>query len=148
MSRNRSYTDESAAVQAHLKISQSIILRMSANSSSCKTWCITILAAILVVLADKGNPNYALIAFVPTILFLILDAYYLALERCFRESYNLFIDKLHNGQITASDLYSVGPSKSYLKPVLKSFLSFSIWPFYLTLGVMILLSARFIISNP
>ncbi|MGN2393596.1 hypothetical protein ACTFO6_19145, partial [Pelomicrobium sp. G1] len=75
-------------MQAHPSIAQAVIQRMASNSASCKAWCITLVAAILVIVADKGKPKYALIAVIPTVLFLVLDAYYLALERCFRVSYN------------------------------------------------------------
>ena len=93
------YGENSQAVQAHLSITQSVIQRMASNSTSCKTWCITLVSAILVVVADKGKPRYALIAVIPTVLFLVLDCYYLALERMFRRSYNSFIDKLHQGEV-------------------------------------------------
>lgn len=134
------YSEESPAVQAHLEIVQSVIQRMASNSSSSKAWCITLVAAILVIVADKGKSNYALIALIPTLLFLLLDAYYLALERCFRASYNEFIDKVHSGQVANTDLYAIVPKGSLIKMLFQSLKSFSIWPFYLMLGVMILLS--------
>lgn len=140
------YGEDSAAVQAHLSITQSVIQRMASNSVLCKTWCITLVSAILVIVADKGRPTYALIAGVPTILFLVLDTYYLALERGFRVSYNSFIKKLHEGQVEAADLYAVTPLGSVLKSFGKSLLSFSIWPFYLTLILMILLTKWVVIS--
>jgi hypothetical protein len=145
MSDERKYGEESPAVQAHLGIAQSVIQRMASNSASCKAWCITLVAAILVIVADKGKPSYALIAAIPTLLFLVLDAYYLALERCFRASYNEFIDKVHSGRIAASDLYAVVPRGSLVKVFARSLGSFSIWPFYLTLGVMIWLSMWIVI---
>ncbi len=46
-------TEESASVQSHLQIMQNIIQRMAMNSTSCKAWCITIVSAILVIIADK-----------------------------------------------------------------------------------------------
>ena len=146
MSNERSYGEESPAVQAHLGIAQSVIQRMASNSASCKAWCITLVAAILVIVADKGKPSYALIAVLPTLLFLVLDTYYLALERCFRTSYNQFIEKVHGGQVVASDLYAITPCGSLPKAFAQSLGSFSIWPFYTTLGVMIWLSMRFVIS--
>lgn len=141
----RTYGEESAAVQAHLGIVQSVIQRMASNSASCKAWCITLVAAILVIVADKGKPSYALIAAIPTLLFLVLDAYYLALERCFRASYNEFIDKVHGGRVVATDLYAVTPKGLLAKAVAQSLGSFSIWPFYVTLGVMIWLSMWIVI---
>ena len=79
MADNGQFREDSPGVQAHLGISQSVIQRMASNSASCKAWCITLVSAILVIVADKGNPQYALIAIIPTALFLILDSYYLAL---------------------------------------------------------------------
>jgi hypothetical protein len=99
----------------------------------------------LVIVADKGKPQYALIAIVPTALFLVLDSYYLALEKMFRQSYNNFIEKLHNGKVMASDLYAVSPHGSQFKNLFVSMLSFSIWPFYLTLFAMIWVTKLFII---
>lgn len=131
------YDENSPAVQAHLSITQSIIQRMAANSASCKAWCITLVAAILVIVAGQNKPRFALIAGIPALLFLVLDAYYLALEREFRRTYNAFIQKLHDGDVGAADLYSVEPSRSIITPLLSAILSFSIWPFYLTLGFLI-----------
>jgi len=135
---NNDYKENSQAVQAHLGIMQSVIQRMASNSSSCKAWSITVVSAILVIVADKGKPQYALLAAVPTLLFGMLDVYYLALEKMFRQSYNSFIDKLHDRKIVASDLYVVSPEGSMLKACGKAVLSFSIWPFYIALAGMIL----------
>ena len=55
-------------------------------------------------------------------------------------SYNEFIDKVHSGQVANTDLYAVVPKGSLIKMLFQSLKSFSIWPFYLMLGVMILLS--------
>ena len=137
MPTNTEFRENSEAVQAHLSITQSVIQRMAANSASCKAWCITLVSAILVVVADKGKPQLVLIALIPTVLFLVLDSYYLALEKMFRHSYNSFIDKLHRGKIAASDLYAVVPTGNATKMCFGALLSFSVWPFYLTLFVMI-----------
>jgi hypothetical protein len=113
---------------------------MASNSTSSKAWCITLVSAILVIVADKGKPNYAWLAVIPTMLFLVLDAYYLALEKGFRDAYNGFIDKLHRGGVQPSDLYAVAPSGSIAKQFLRSLVSFAVWPFYLTLLLMIYLA--------
>ncbi len=141
------YKENSPAVQCHLGILQSVIQRMASNSSSSKAWSITLVSAILVIVADKGNPQYALISIIPTFLFLVLDAYYLALEKGFRNSYNDFIDKLHSGKVTSSDLYAVNPKGGIFKQFLKSLISFSVWPFYLTLLVMIIIAKEIVIQQ-
>lgn len=144
---NSQHDLNSQAVQKHLDITQSVIQRMASNSSSCKTWCITLVSAILVLVADKGKPDYAFIAAIPAILFLALDTYYLALERGFRASYNSFINKLHSCKVDASDLYVVSPRGNLLIAFLRSLASFSIWPFYVTLLGMILLAKTIVIAS-
>ena len=42
-----------------------------------------------------------------TVLFPVLDAYYLGLEKGLRTSYNSFIDELHEHKLKPSDLYVV-----------------------------------------
>ena len=135
----------SQAVQAHLGIMQGVIQRMATNSASSKGWCITLVAALLVVVADKGKPQLALIALIPTLLFLALDAYYLALEKAFRQSYNHFIEKLHSSKLSASDLYVVEPEGNLARLAFRAIRSFSIWPLYATLLVMIVLVRIFVI---
>ena len=130
---------ESSAVQKHLEITQGVITRMAENSRSCKLWCVTLVSAVLVLVARTENPEYALIALIPAILFLILDTYYLALERGFRDSYDAFVRKLHQEELTLPDLYPVAPSGSNLGRFTASLVSFSIWPFYPTLVLMIFL---------
>lgn len=128
---------DSPAVQSHLGILQSVIQRMATNSSSAKAWCITLVSAILVLVADKSKPEYAWIAAIPTALFLVLDAYYLGLEKGFRNAYNDFIDRLHAEDLAVADLYQVSPKGSVFVLLMKSLFSFSVWPFYVTLAVTI-----------
>ncbi len=118
---------------------QSVITRMAENSRSCKLWCVTLVSAVLVLVARTEKPEYALITLIPASLFLILDTYYLALERAFRESYNGFVRKVSEGTLTAADLYRVAPSGSVPRYFIACLKSFSIWPFYPTLIVMILI---------
>lgn len=137
-------SEESASVQSHLSIMQSVITRMAANSTSCKTWCITIVSAILVLISDKSKPELAWLALIPTFLFMTLDAYYLGLEKAFRSAYNNFIEKLHRKDIKLEDLFSVVPSTDTLFKQLDALKSFSVWGFYLPLFILIFL-ARFVI---
>ena len=142
--QSKSFDESSPSVQTHLGILQATIQRMASNSSSSKAWCITVVSAVLVIVADKGKPDFALISLIPTTLFLILDAYYLALEKGFRESYNNFVKKLHDGQLQSVDLYSVSPKGNILKHRLEALKSFSVWGFYLTL-IFLILRARNIV---
>ena len=131
---------ESASIQTHLGILKNVIQRMAANSSASKAWCVTLVSAVLVIVADKGKPDYAYIAFLPTLVFAALDAYYLALEKAFRTAYNEFISKLHNKALTESDLYSVAPKGNMSELQWQSFKSFSVWGFYVSLAVLIFIA--------
>lgn len=141
-----SLTEESASVQAHLQILQAIIQRMATNSTSCKAWCITIVSAILVLIADKGKPNLVLLAFLPTFLFLTLDAYYLALEKAFRASYNSFVRKLHGNELQLDDLFSVVPRSDMTQNQVEALKSFSVWGFYGALAVLVLVTKQIVLA--
>ena len=142
--KTNSLDELSPSVQSHLGILQGVIQRMAANSTQCKTWCITIVSAIIVIIADKEKPDLAWIALLPSILFFCLDTYYLALEKSFRYSYNDFVCKLHSGRIITNDLYSVLPKGSMCKHTINAIKSFSIWGFYLGLIILVAL-ARFVV---
>ncbi len=136
----RPLSEVSPSVQAHLSILQTIIQRMAANSTSCKTWSVTVVSAVLVIVADKGKPDFAFIALIPTFLFLALDAYYLALEKAFRASYAEFVEKIHSGAAKAKDLYTIAPKGNHSKHQIEALKSFSVWGFYVTLFVLIVLA--------
>ena len=143
-SKNISLDESSPSVQTHLGILQGVIQRMAGNSGQCKAWCITIVSAILVIVADKSKPDYAWIALLPTILFLSLDTYYLSLEKGFRKSYNEFVLKIHSGTLFPNDLYSVEPAGEMGRHRINSLKSFSVWGFYLGL-IILLIVARFVV---
>lgn len=141
MSENHFEIDpEAASIQTHLGIMQNVIQRMSSNSSSCKAWCVTLVSAVLVIVADKGKPEYAWIAMLPTIIFAALDTYYLALEKAFRDSYNDFISKIHSKSLSESDLYSVIPKGNMSRHQWESIKSFSVWGFYISLALLIVIT--------
>ena len=106
---------------------------MAENSRSCKVWCVTLVSAILVLVARTGEPRHALLALAPTLLFLLLDAYYLALERAFRKSYDAFVAKLHTGGLATADLYVVKPTGMGIGLVWACIRASSVWPFYVVL---------------
>lgn len=142
----RKLDETSPSIQVHLEIVQSVIQRMAENSVSCKTWCITIVSAILVIVADKGNSSHLWIALFPTVLFAILDAYYLALEKGFRNSYNLFVRRLHEGVLTQDDLYLIVSSGVDLKLQMQALKSFAVWGFYIPVIVLIMIVRSVVIS--
>ena len=137
MTEDATPNENSPAVHAHLSIMQAVIARMAEGSRSCKTWCVTIISAILVLGAGMSEFDHLWIAYVPLVLFLGLDMYYLALERRFRASYNVFLHKLRNGAITLADLFEVTPSGSAARSWVATLGSVAVWPFYFVLAGVI-----------
>ena len=113
---------------------------MAENSRSCKVWCVTLVSAVLVLVARTGEPAHALIALAPTALFYVLDAYYLALERGFRRSYSNFVRRIHQEQATTSELYAVVPDGSIAGGTLWAMhRSFAVLPFYAAVAGTVLI---------
>ena len=131
----------SPAVQSHIEVMQGVVNRMAENSRSCKVWCVTLVAAVLVLVARTGEPQHALIALVPIFLFLFLDSYYLALERAFISAQNAFVGKLHKGELKTTDIYKVAPiGMGWLLVLRCLFGSVSILPFYVLVAATVLVA--------
>ncbi len=142
-------TFDSPSVQSYVTILQNIITRMATNSTGCKTWCITLVSAVIVIVADKGKPSYIWISVIPIMLFGLLDAYYLLLEKTFREKYNEFIKKVHDATATINDMFIVAPSsgvKITTVEWIKAAGSTSVWPFYSLLLVMLVIVKAWILK--
>ena len=136
---------DSPSVQSHLTMQQGVINRLASNSASCKTWCVTLVSAIVVVVAEHDRPKLLYTALIPIILFFALDAYYLGLERSFRSAYGEFVRKLHAGLATIDDVFILHPASGppgLMFTVFRAMLSISVWPFYATLAVLLALVAE------
>jgi hypothetical protein len=125
-----------------------VIARMATNSANCKTWCITLVSALIVLIADKGKTKLIPIALIPVLLFRFLDAYYLGQERAFREAYNEFVQRSHAPTpndpkaiipATTTDLFRVAPKRGFkvVTYTVDALKSFAICPFYLSLLTML-----------
>ena len=68
MAQEPALNHNSAAVQKHLEMVQGVIARMAENSRACKLWCVTLVSAVLVLVARTEKPDYALIALIPAVL--------------------------------------------------------------------------------
>ena len=77
----------------HLEMIESIINRMGNNSFLLKGWAVTLLSGIF-VLSDKDTDKmFFLVAYIPIIVFWLLDSYYLFQERLFRYHYDKVRDR-------------------------------------------------------
>ena len=72
----------------HLEIIQATINRMSTNSFLLKGWSVT-LVSVLIALTDQNSyKRYFLIAYLPIIVFWLLNGYFLSQERRYRKLYD------------------------------------------------------------
>lgn len=128
----------STLTETHLNALQSVIQRMAGNSAACKTWCIGLVTGVLSFSVNRKMPGY--IVYVPIVMLMLMDMYYLYLERHFRELYNTFVRKVFSDEIEPDDFTINKPGETGLKFVLRQyaacFLSLSILPFYAVLAVM------------
>jgi hypothetical protein len=75
--------------EKHLEFIQSAIARMGTNSFQMKSWNVALASAAIGFAAAKdSHPQAAELALVPSFVFWLLDAYYLGLERAFRDLYD------------------------------------------------------------
>lgn len=86
----------------HLEFIQNIISRMAGNLFFLRGWTITLIGALLALLS-KGNNSAYLIYFliIITLVFWILDGFFLSQERLFRDLYN-HVRKLKEEEIDFS----------------------------------------------
>lgn len=85
--------------EKHLEFLQSNISRMNQCSFQMKGWAITIVSALIAVYVATisngcgGNKFFIFVAIAPTVLFWVLDSFYLSKERKFIGIYNDVIHK-------------------------------------------------------
>ncbi|RZK15659.1 MAG: hypothetical protein EOO43_14830 [Flavobacterium sp.] len=72
----------------HLDFILKVIDRMSSNSFLLKGWTVTLNAAVIALVVKDEIYNGWLIGLVSGYLFWIIDAYYLSIERKFRQLYD------------------------------------------------------------
>lgn len=133
---------ENSAVQFHISMLQGIINRMANNSANCKTWIVTLVTAMLVLLLEKKiklpNPWISLI---PVVLLYLLDCYYLCLERITISVQNTFLGSLSKESEEYIDLlYKVeglGLRRTRLRGMIKALISLSTLPFYILVAMIV-----------
>lgn len=122
---------------AHLGMIQSIIARLSGFSANAKTFCITILAALVAVAFQKPVPELIWAGVAVPLVFALLDAYYLALERQLRCMYAVVCRRALD---QAADL-AIAPTKLKWREFAAAFFSLSVIGVHLPLllGMCLLL---------
>lgn len=143
-----SLTFDSEAVRAHLAGLQGTVSRLAGNSAQCKTWAVTLTAALLVLTLEKGIAVAMPVAALPIMIFALLDTYYLSLERRTRNIYITFADKVRGDVVPDSAeavLFSFGRTQTNAS--FRACLSSgSVWIFYL--GLLLLAAVAFLFGGP
>ena len=130
---------ENEAVQKHIELVESLIERMAANSSNCKLWAITLISAMVAISGKTATWQMLLI---PLILFFLLDAYYLSIERDVREGLEHFVNDLHSQQLSVKRVYHIRPKATLWQRLSRTFkaatASAATLPFYLATLLLLL----------
>jgi hypothetical protein len=122
---------------AHLQMVQAVITRMAGNSFSLKTLSATLVAAVLAYLGAVAGASklVAIAGALAVVLFWLLDATYLRLERLFRKLYDgIRDDRVSRFSMDVSGF--VGETAS----VARIAFSWSVLWFYLALFIVVLLA--------
>lgn len=108
----------------HLNIVQGIIGRLAGYSATVKNFSITLAAAAVAVNLSEDQNGLLGIAIAAVGLFMVIDAYYLAQEKAFRDLYDEIATR------PLSEAADLRIDRHNLQP-LRALRSFSVWGFYL-----------------
>lgn len=133
------WTADNPAVMAHVNLLQGIINRLANNSASCKTWCLTLVAALVSLAGATRVPGIITFALVPVGIFGFMDVMYLAQERAYRDLYNRIIESVRDGSYSLKNIYEArAPLR--LSQVFSAFTSWAIYPVYLGIVALYLVA--------
>lgn len=85
----------------HLEMIQQIITRFDTNSFLLRGWGVTLITAIIALNTKEPDKTYFLIAYLPILVFWILDSYFISVKRRYRALYN-YVRKLPDKKIDFS----------------------------------------------
>jgi hypothetical protein len=117
------------AVLAHLNMLQGVITRLAGNSASCKTWCLTLVSALIAFAGAAHSAGPIVLTILPVVMLLLLDAAYLGNEVAYRELFNDLAKKIRGNTYQSSDLFDLKASLS-LPTFGRALKSWSIYIFY------------------
>lgn len=75
-------------MEKHLEFIQNIITRMNSNSFLIKGWSVTLISALFALAAKDVNLRYVLISYLVIPTFWLLDGFFIATERQYRDLYD------------------------------------------------------------
>lgn len=115
----------------HLQMIQNIITRMAGNSFALKGWAVTLIVGIYALLGQQANKKMLCIAYIPILVFWLLDSFYLLQERQFRKLYDV-VRQLEESEIN----FDMRRESLTLVDYRKSVLSITECFFYILLAIV------------
>jgi hypothetical protein len=112
----------------HLSLIQGIITRAASNSFLLKGWAVTLAAGLTAIAKTGTHENVAWIACGVVVVFALLDARYLAIERAFRTLYD-------NAVAGTAPTWSLTPPRVSVGSFFSALASWSVLPLYGALAV-------------
>lgn len=76
----------------HLEFIQNVITRMNSNSFLIKGWTITLVSALFALAAKDSNLKFVLVSYIAIPVFWILDGFFIAVEKRYRDLYDEVAD--------------------------------------------------------
>lgn len=141
-------------IRQYIQMLQDTINRMASNSSSCKSWMLTLVTALLALYVSANElRQYVWLIVIPVFMFWGLDFYYLLLENRFRNHEKEFVRQvsLSDDSLWRQTIFSFKvtiPSDNYgLKLIWKCVKSPSILCFYPVVLTVIVLVSMIITPN-
>lgn len=136
-------------VRKHLDFIQAVVTRMSAASSSAKGWLLPVVTATYGYALTQHARSVALLGLLAVALFMFLDANYLRQEQAYRGLYDAVARRTRDVPLYSLDVADACDPAPYPEsfwgrlharsskwfPSRKVWLSWSIAPFYGSLGV-------------
>jgi hypothetical protein len=121
-----------------LQMIQGVITRLAANSGALKGFAVPVVTALLGVAVDKNSKGFAWLALYPIVVFGFLDAYYLTLEKKYRDLYK-------KATMAAETEWGLATERlawqEDFKLILDSWRSPSVWAFYGAALVVVIIVA-------
>jgi hypothetical protein len=117
-----------------LEMLQGLVNRMAGYGASFKSYCITVVTAVIGFAFTLHSPLVAGLAILPVIFFALADAQYLKVERRFRDIFNT-VRKAGWDEMPSFDL---NPRNGPAQSLPAALLSWSIVYFYAPLALVVL----------
>jgi len=118
----------------HLEFLQAVITRMAGNSMAAKGWSVALTTALVgLATAEQANPRFVFLALVPPLAFWAIDAYYMYLERCYRDRFNA-VKYTADAEWKGFDMEPLTKNRGYINDGLKRPAVWSVHLLILVLG--------------